>query len=154
MTQKLNEFSLTLPSTDVGPEDVAQFVAPAPSTQYADSTSVITPTNEPDETVVVGSPAVSSSQVTVYANSIQPVSIGDDGSGIAVFDVVFSVGIAPGDGTCKSYQVVKRIGIDKARIAVEVQQSTPMSIVEETKAATKPMVNESVRRARRLAGLE
>jgi hypothetical protein len=56
----------------------------------------------------------------------------------------------------KTYQVVKRIGIDKARIAAEVENAQPMSIVEaqpEVKPDPTKYVLTEVERMRRLAGL-
>lgn len=154
MSNKLNEFTLSLPV--VPSETVGQEYGPAP--EYADQAAVVmSPDSAQDSSVTIGTPATYSdpSSVTVYANSITPTSYNADASGMATFDVVFSVGINCGDGTCKTYQVVKRIGIDKARIAADVEHAAPVSIVENKKEeANKTALNETVSRARRLAGLE
>lgn len=96
--------------------------------------------------------------ISVYANSINPVSynVADE---VACFDIVFSVGVMDGDGSsCTTYQVVKRIGIDKSKIANEVKDSTPVTVVEAS-AAPKKVINEGrskpseLERFRRIAGL-
>ena len=87
--------------------------------------------------------------ITVYANSITPVSYGDDDPVVA-FDVVFSVGIG-GDGATKTYQVVKRIGVNRNKIATDAESTTPVSIVE----AKKPLKEGySTARMLALAGLK
>lgn len=88
-----------------------------------------------DSTIAIGSPVSDQhdvKNVTVYANSITPVSYGDSDPVVA-FDVVFSVGIFCGDGSTKTYQVVKRIGVDRMKMAADAQSTTPVSIVEEKK---------------------
>jgi len=92
-----------------------------------------TPLSTTDSTITV-SPAVSPvKNVTVYANSINPVSYGDDDP-IVAFDCVFSVGIVcPDTGSTKTYQVVKRIGVDRMKMAADAESTTPVSIVEAKK---------------------
>lgn len=146
MSTEINEFSLSsIPFVATSAE-----IAPAP----ADSAMVA----QGDMTMAIGSPApaaVDPKMISVYANSINPISFSSDADGIAAFDVVFSVGVHCGDSS-KTYQVVKRIGIDKARIAAEVENAQPMSIVE-AQAEVKPdptkYVLTEVERMRRLAGL-
>ncbi len=104
--------------------------------------------------IAVGSPADSfcASDITIYSNSITPVQFGSADE-VACFDVVFSVGINC-DGVSKTYQVVKRIGIDKCKIAQEASCSTPVSIVESKSAAKQEEAAATAKRFRRLAGLE
>jgi hypothetical protein len=143
MSTKLDEFSLSS----------IPFVA-TPSEVPADS--AMAPTG--DATIAIGSPApavVDPKMISVYANSINPISYSGEADGVAAFDIVFSVGVMCGDSS-KTYQVVKRIGIDKARIAAEVENAQPMSIVEATpapKVEEKKQVITEVQRMRRLAGL-
>jgi hypothetical protein len=140
MSEKLNEMGMEVS------------MAPAMAVSMADAPSV-------DPTIAIGSPEVSpavvdQSYVSVYANNITPVSYGDTDA-VACFDVVFSVGVRDDDGQTKTYQVVKRIGIDKSKIAAEASQSTPVSIVEGKKVeAAKPLVITEAKRMRILAGLE
>ena len=158
-SNQVNEFSLNLPVSAVEPS-----VEFAVQPEYADQAAVVmAPVSQepqPEPSMTIGSPVsapVDPASVTVYANSINPISYNGDSTGIAAFDVVFSVGIACADGSCKTYQVVKRIGIDKCKIASEVENSAPMSIVEakiENTETAKPKLSESASRARRLAGLE
>lgn len=92
-------------------------------------------------------------QVYVYANSINPVSSMDD-STIVSFDVVFSVSCTdPNNGTASTYQVVKRIGVDKMKMVNDAKMSTPISIVE-AKTPTKAPMGLSTARFKALAGLK
>lgn len=157
MSTQINEFTLNIPLT--APTDVP---SPAPTyavpAEYSDATaSVMGANGETDQTTTIGSPDTSPElkNISVYAQSINPVSF-DQNAEVAAFDIVFSVGVYCGE-TSKTYQVVKRIGIDKKKIASEVESTSPMSIVEnktEEKPAVKEGLSETARRARRLAGLE
>jgi hypothetical protein len=157
MTTQLDEFSLNLPITQTPSTSIGDDYAMDPS--YADqAAAVMSSPSAPETSVVIGDPstAVDSSMVSVFANTISPVTYGQDSNGIACFDVVFSVGVTCEDGSCKTYQVVKRIGIDKSKIASDAMNTAPVSIVEAKKEVEtkKPQVNESAKRARQLAGLE
>jgi len=121
-TEQLNEFTLSLPMNPV----VASAAA-------ADSAYCADPDNS---SVVVGTPVglgFDPKRVTVYASTITPTTYGTDENGVATFDVVFTVGIDC-DGKSNTYQIVKRIGVDKAKIAAEVQSSQPVSVVESVQA--------------------
>jgi hypothetical protein len=112
--------------------------------------TVTTPDATPDPSITIGAPTSTADMknVYVYANSINPVSsMGDDP--IVAFDVVFSVSCTCPDGTTKTYQVVKRIGVDKMKMAADAESTTPISIVE----AKKPNGGYSTSRAKILAGL-
>ena len=129
---------------------------------YADYPSMTielpsTPSIPYDDSVTMGSPAVSPSleakDVTVYALSINPVSSMGD-SPIVAFDVIFSVNCTcPESGRAETYQVVKRIGVDKLKLANTAKSSTPISIVE-AKATPAPTSFLSTDRARVIAGLK
>lgn len=141
MSTQMNEFSMNLPMASIA----------GPVTDSASGP-------EGDMTFAIGTPApaqVDPKMVTVYANGINAVSFSSDENGIAAFDIVFSVGVICGE-ISKTYQVVKRIGIDKMKIAAEVENTQPMSIVE-AQAEVKPdptkYVLSEVERFRRLAGL-
>lgn len=152
---QVNEFALNIPVPAVEPAPTVDF---AVDPGYADQAASVMSQGSPETAVTIGAPApatVDPTTVTVYANSINPISYSGDSTGIAAFDVVFSVGLACADGSCKTYQVVKRIGIDKCKIAAEVENSTPVSIVEaKVEETSNQKINETVSRARRLAGLE
>lgn len=115
------------------------------------------PANVPaeDPSIVVGSPnhQHDPASVTVYAESISPSGTFDPKSNVMTFDVVFSVGIYEGD-VSKTYRVVKRIGIDKCKLACDAECSTPVSIVEEKTEARKAEAAATAKRFRVLAGLE
>lgn len=91
--------------------------------------------------------------VSIYTNNITPVST-DPESTIVYFDVVFSVSIQDeSNDQISTHQVVKRIGVDKMKIANDTALATP-SIVE----AKKPVVPEqsafSAARIKALAGIK
>jgi hypothetical protein len=106
-----------------------------------------------DSSVAIGSPTsqYDPQNISVYSQSITPVSY-NTGDEVAAFDIVFSVGINCGDEGTKTYMVVKRIGIDKRKIADEAGSTTPVSIVEGK--STTATAEETKRRFRRLAGLD
>jgi hypothetical protein len=107
-----------------------------------------------DMSIAIGAPntVYDPANVTVYANNITPVTYNSQEE-VAAFDIVFSVGINCGE-TTKTFQVVKRIGIDKCRIACEAEASSPVSIVESKSDALKEDAVATRRRFRRLAGLD
>lgn len=157
MTTKLNEFSLNLPVQTMGPEESAPDVYVTTQAYSDDAAVVLSPDND-HSAMTIGNPIAADAQdpkmISVYASTISAQSYGADDA-VAAFDVVFSVGIACADGTSKTYQVVKRIGIDKVKIAAEVSSGVPVSIVEakEEKASPKLVISEA-KRFRILAGLE
>lgn len=139
MTQQVNEFNLPVISVaPVGQMDVAPSQAPVP-----------------DASVVIGSPDIAHdpSCISVYAESISASGSYDPESPVCTFDVVFSVGIREGDCS-KTYRVVKRIGIDKVKLACDAECSTPVSVVEEKSETRKAEATATARRMRILAGLE
>lgn len=158
MTTKLDEFSINLPMVSPSAPEAQEFsVNPGYEDEAA---SVMSAADAPAETsITIGNPAPEvvvqdSSSITVFANSINATSYNEK-SDIVSFDIVFAVGVIGEDGSSKSYQVVKRIGIDKCKIAAEAEKTTPMSIVEGKKEVKeqKPVISEA-KRFRILAGLE
>lgn len=104
-----------------------------------------------DPALTFSNPDSDVQNITVYANSINPVSYSGDDP-VAAFDVVFSVGVVcPVSGSTKTYQVVKRIGVDRQKMASDAQTSTPVSIVEAKQPAAKGQLTTS--RLMALAGL-
>lgn len=140
-----------LAQANPSPEPVAQDAA-----AYSDE-KVPADDRTDDSVMTIGSPYKmhDPSCVNVYAESITPADPYGAGepSAIAVFDVVFVVGV--NEGTCtKTYRVVKRIGIDRCKIACEAECSAPVSIVEEKSEQRKAEAKETAKRFRKLAGLE
>lgn len=128
MTQKLNEFEFELQvpnSNDASavPDDASSVNS---SAQIQDSVP---------------------KRISVYAKSIDSVSY-DDSNPIAYFDLTFSVNIFD-ESFSKTYQVVKRIAIDREKLALEAGAGKEVSIVESKEPA---LLNK--KRARILAGLE
>ncbi|MBT9137510.1 MAG: hypothetical protein DDT31_00041 [Syntrophomonadaceae bacterium] len=93
------------------------------------------------------------SNITVNPNGITTAQFGGNEE-VAHFDIVFTVCINCGDGVSKTYQVVKRIGVDKCKIAQEASYSTPVSIVESKNTALQEEASATRTRFRKLAGLE
>lgn len=142
MSEQTNEMALSVvsaPAMGVVGGDVG-ISLPSPSPEM-NSIAIGSPSREHDP-----------KNITVYSNSITPVSY-QSADEVAAFDVVFSVGIMCEDGSSKTYQVVKRIGIDKCKIACEAECSTPVSIVESKRAAIAEAAA-TKSRFRKLAGLE
>jgi hypothetical protein len=104
-----------------------------------------------DADVAVGMPdnGHDAANITVWANTITPTSYDPVGGPVVAFDVVFSVGISNGQSS-KTYQVVKRIGIDKLKLAAQAESGSPVSVVEEKSTLSA----ETRKRIRRLAGLD
>ena len=109
------------------------------------------------ENPTVANTDLSPESVYVYAGSITPVS-SEPGSAIASFDVVFSVSCMDPSGTTSTHQVVKRIGVDKMKMANDAKMTTPISIVESEKPAQKAeqpsIISASRDRLKALAGLK
>ena len=143
MDQQVSELELSM---------VAQAPATAVVPPMADAASVMPSDNT--GVMAVGNPVVDAKRVTIYADKISPVSF-DDSEAVAAFDVVFCVGVSCEDGKTKTYQVVKRIGIDKQRIAAEAERSAPVTVVESKQTTINEQQKvDAVKRARRLAGLD
>jgi hypothetical protein len=147
-SEQVSEMTINLPM--VSPPPMAQPEAPA---EVASSDAAYT---EPSDTIAIGAPYTKHDprSVTVYANTITPVQSASMDDAIACFDVVFSVGIDCGEGVCKTYQVVKRIGIDKCKMACDAECSSPVSVVESKTDALKEAATATRKRFRVLAGLE
>lgn len=113
------------------------------------SLPITTPDSTPDDAIAMGTPVppVEEKRISVYANGIREVSFDLDDP-VAAFDVTFRVCVVQGD-TTKTYQVVKRIGVDKLKIANDAETTTPISIVE----AKKPTNGIPTSRFKKLAGL-
>jgi len=88
--------------------------------------------------------------VNVYALGVTNASTSE--GNILAFDVNFSVSFTcPDTGTFSTYQVIKRIGVDKMKMVHEAKMSTPITIVEAKKPET---FVHSADRIKALAGLK
>lgn len=145
--QKTNEMAINMPIISPSPmgDAAAEYEQGLPA---VDEPSI-------DPYVVIGSPDNSRhpSVVSVYAESITSSGSYDPESEVCTFDVVFSVGIREGD-TSKTYRVVKRIGVDKVKLACDAECSSPVSIVEHATEAKKALAAAQAKRFRQIAGLE
>ena len=146
MTQEVNEFD----GSYGDPSQNTQAEMPLAGLE-------ITTDDSPDGSIAVGDPVsnmMDPKNVTIYANSITPVTYSSDSS-IVAFDVVFSVGcIDQESGSSSTYQVVKRIGVDKMKMVNAAKLTTPVSIVEAVKEpSVKDTFGISTARFKALAGL-
>lgn len=142
MPQAINEMTVNLPMVSVSP------IAAPQSAMQSDTPSI-------DSSAVIGSPMTprEPSCISVYAESILQSGAYDPECNVCSFDVVFNVGIREGD-ISKTYRVVKRIGIDKVKLACDAECSTPISVVEHNEEAKKAEAAATAKRFRILAGLE
>jgi hypothetical protein len=144
MSNPVNEMAINLPMVSVTP------VAPAPA-GYSD----LDVAPQADSAITIGSPSTSRhpSCISVYAESISMAGAYDPDSESCMFDVVFNVGIREGE-TSKTYRVVKRISLDKVKLACDAECSAPISVVEHAEEAKKAQAAQTAKRFRILAGLE
>lgn len=91
-------------------------------------------------------PTVSVNDYSIYAESITSSGAYDPADPMATFDIVFNVGIREGN-TSKTYRIVKRISVNKMKIATEAASSEPAAVVE-SKGVTLDL-----KRLRHLAGV-
>lgn len=108
------------------------------------------------ETITISEPGpkeMDPESVYVHANSINPVSSMSKDNNVA-FDVVFSVSCTcPDTGAAQTFQVVKRIAVDKMKMAHEAKSTSNVSVVE-SKPAEKFAMSESVQRWKTIAGIK
>lgn len=137
MPTQVNEFSIDLPmSSPVPPMSPSADYVMNNGYDTAPAGVMSTSGSGDDVAIAIGDVAdtdssMDASKITVYAGTISPVSYSDTDP-IACFDVVFTVGMNC-DGSSKTYQVVKRIGIDKVKIAAQASAGAPVSVVEAIK---------------------
>lgn len=91
--------------------------------------------------------------VYVYTNHITPVSTTPENT-VVYFDVIFSVSITEENtDTTSTHQVVKRIGIDKMKLANDAKMTTP-TMVESKKPVNEGQSLTTTNRLKALAGLK
>lgn len=133
-------------------ENIELTLSPAPS--YADSsTAVMTQNGAEDPSIAIGTPEVVETPkktISVSAQSISTTNYSSNPDEIATFDIIFNVSIDC-DGCYKTYQIVKRIGVNKTKLAAEVENVRSVSVVEsKVEKKTEPSLVEQLRT---LAGL-
>ena len=111
-----------------------------------------------DPAMVIGDPAIAGNitpaNVCVYADGINPVSYMGDAP-IVTFDVVFSVAITcPVTNTVETYKVVKRIGVDRLKMAECAKMSMPVAVLEQKQPIAEAKALYSASDMRRLAGVK
>lgn len=145
MSNAVNEMAINLPVVSVPPMTAAPQSAMEPPAPPMPSDAVMT----------IGSPVHQHDPacISVYAESITSSGAYDETSESCMFDVVFNVGVREGDCS-KTYRVVKRICLDKVKLACEAECSTPVSVVEHADQAKKAEAAATAKRFRVLAGLE
>lgn len=163
MANKLNEFSLNLPI--VSPEtygDTSQegnFEEPEYQTDQTLQVSV-NPEISPEDSLTTdyATEEYDLNDISVFANSISIVQSSNLEDKMVCFDINFMVSVTDGpenSGGYSSFQVIKRIAIDKLKIVKEAKQSaSKVSVVEGKNTSTKKVIISEAKRFRILAGLE
>jgi len=114
MSKQINEFAINLPMTSVGS------VATSPAVPPIDCTPAALPAD-----VAPGE----AKHIYVYADGIPQVNQDRDMSMIFM-DLVLNVSITnPTTGTCSAYKVVKRLSMDKCKLACDAEVLTPYQVV-------------------------
>ena len=127
---------------------------------YHDENESISITNmgEPDIAVTIGTPAVCTyknlepSKISIFAGAAKINSF-KSSNNIATFDMPFDVTIENEDGSFSCYQIIKRIGVDKCKLANEALFDVPVSVVENKKINEVAASSSNIFQMRRLAGL-
>lgn len=113
MSTQVNEFAINLPMTGVGTVG-----SPVPSIDC-------TPAPLPPEVE-----ASKCDHIYVYVEGCPQVNQIPDTSMISL-DLVLNVSVTnPSTGTCSTYKVVKRLSMDKCKLAVDAETLTPFQVVE------------------------
>lgn len=98
------------------------------------------------------------SHISAYVDTATMGSYDYDSPNVIV-DLVMTVNVTnPADNTTKQFKVVKRLSMDKCKLAAQAENSTPVSVVEDLEddpAEVRQMMLEyhSIQRARAMAGL-
>ena len=145
MSDPINEFSMNLPVVSPG-----MLAAPA-----------VTPEPQPasyDITAAQSVPVDISPEYSHISVSPMGVDIVDAEGPCTVADLMLSVCVTdPNTGTRKTYKIVKRLSMDKLKLACDAECMTPISIVEaeEDILVVKQEMDAfyAARRAREVAGL-
>lgn len=145
----LNEFAINLPMAGVGSvgSSAVSYTPPAME-PCADMTAKMTMPADIDP--------MSCDHIGVYVDSANVVNY-DPSNPMVCVDMVMTVTITPpGSGATSSYKMVKRISMDKVKLACQAECETPISVVEEeTPEQVDKMMAEfyAAQRARELSGL-
>jgi hypothetical protein len=143
----VNEFAINLPITSAGA--VGMEVAPPPAPAPVDVTASYTLPADVD--------ASSCDHIGVYMDSAQVMNY-DPKSPTVLVDMVLSVSVTdPATGSTKNYKMVKRISMDKCKLACDAEHLTPVQVVEaeDDPVEVAKIMEEyyAAQRAREIAGL-
>ena len=154
MSDQLNEFAINLPMTGVSAvapvAGIEALPAPAPAPVSYDCTA--------DVSVPAEVKTDEHKHISVYADSCSVVNV--EGP-CAMIDVVLSVNITnPTTYACSTYKIVKRLSLDKIKLALQAEHMTPVQVVEAEEQPEDPLIVEqemasyaTICRARELAGI-
>lgn len=124
MSDALNEFAINLPMSTVGVAGsigAETAAAPAPAPAPYDCTA--------DVAVAADVKTDEYKHINVYVDSASAVNV--EGPQVMV-DVVLSVNITnPTTYACAQYKIVKRLSMDKVKLACQAEFLTPVSVVEQ-----------------------
>jgi hypothetical protein len=146
----VNEFVINLPLTSVGTAGMETNPTPVP-----DQPSPVDVTAS--YTLPAGVDASACDHIGVYMDSAQVMNY-DPKSPIVLVDMVLSVSVTdPSTGSSKNYKMVKRISMDKCKLACDAEHLTPVQVVEaEDDPLEVAQIMEqfyAAKRAREIAGL-
>lgn len=147
---QVNEFALNLPITSVG--NAAPPAPPAPVTGYhpVDITSMTTVPADVDP--------MACDHISVYVDSTQLADY-DPKSPTVLVDLVLNVCITDPNGGCgKNYKMVKRLAMDKCKLACDAEAMVNVQFVEDLEEDPAEVVKimeqfYAAQRARQVAGL-
>lgn len=146
MTQ-VNEFAINLPMTSVGGLGADMAMTATPSVDITPMMQ-LPPDVDPHQF----------DHISVYMDSAQVTNY-DPRSPIVQIDMVLSVSISDpaGTGCSNTYKMVKRVAMDKCKLACDAENLTPVTVVEdeEDPAEVKKIMEAfyHAQRAREIAGL-
>lgn len=141
---QVNEFAMNFITS---PNPSAGIPAAAPGMSYVDLTPQDLPADVDSSSCDHISVSMDSAQITNY----------DMKSPTVLVDMVLSVSVNdPGNGSSKNYKIVKRISMDKCKLACDAEHLIPVQVVEEDDPLETAQIMEqfyTARRAREIAGI-
>lgn len=124
MSEQVNEFAMTLPIASVpamnrNSETTATGPAPEPSYDITSAVSIPTEVN-----------CAQHKHISVYVDSAAIANYNYDDPCICV-DLVLNIGITnPTTNATSNFKLVKRVSMDKVKLACQAETQTPVSVIE------------------------
>lgn len=155
MTTKLDEYAINLPMTGVtGVGGTAKSAVPAPAYGYYDITA---------DCSLPAEVSKNCEHIYAYLDSATTTNRDQTNSKLTI-DLVLTIAVTnPSTGSTSSYKIVKRVAMDKCKLAIQAEDETPYQVIEattpeqkakrlaESRAAKRAV--QAAHRAKELAGL-